>query len=67
MSKMNFNPIRSTKNFISDSRHVMSVSYKPDMDTFRRTLKIVLIGIMLLGILGFIVYLIINNIILATP
>ena len=45
----------------------MSVSYKPDMETFNRTLKVVLVGVILLGILGFIIYLIINNIILATP
>lgn len=55
------------RDFYSDAKHVMSVSYKPDMDTFKRTLKIVLIGIILLGILGFVIYLIINNIILASP
>lgn len=60
-------PIKSIKEFISDSKHVASVSYKPDTDTFKRTLKIVLIGILILGILGFAVYFIINNIILAPP
>ena len=61
---MNLNPIQAIKNFYADSKHVMSVSYKPDMDTFKRTLKVVLLGIILLGILGFVIYLIINNIIL---
>ncbi len=61
---MNFNPMQAIKNFYADSKHVMSVSYKPDMDTFKRTLKVVLLGIILLGILGFVIYLIINNIIL---
>ncbi len=64
---MKFDPIGSIKTFVSDSKHVMSVSYKPDMETFKRTLKVVLVGTILLGILGFIIYLIINNIILATP
>ena len=61
------NVVGKLKDFYSDAKHVMSVSYKPDMDTFKRTLKIVLIGIILLGILGFVIYLIINNIILASP
>ncbi len=61
------NIVGKLKSFYSDSKHVMSVSYKPDLDTFKRTLKIVLIGIILLGILGFVIYLIINNIILASP
>ncbi len=55
------------RSFYADARHVMSVSYRPDIDTFKRTLKIVLIGIMLLGILGFIISFIVNNIVLATP
>ena len=61
------NVVGKLKDFYSDAKHVMSVSYKPDLDTFKRTLKIVLIGIILLGILGFVIYLIINNIILASP
>ncbi len=61
------NVVGKLKDFYSDAKHVMSVSYKPDMDTFKRTLKVVLVGIILLGILGFVIYLIINNIILASP
>jgi protein translocase SEC61 complex gamma subunit len=61
---MKLDPVGSVRTFISDSKHVMSVSYKPDMSTFKRTLKVVLVGILLLGILGFIIYLIINNIVL---
>ena len=61
------NVVGKLKDFYSDAKHVMSVSYKPDMDTFKRTLKVVLVGIILLGVLGFAIYLIINNIILASP
>ena len=64
---MNLNIVSRLRTFYSNSKHVMSVSYKPDMDTFKRTLKVVLVGIILLGILGFVIYLIINNIILASP
>ena len=56
------NPLKTIRDFINDSRHIMSVSYKPDIDTFRRTLKIVLLGILVLGILGLIISQIINYI-----
>ncbi len=58
--KMNLNPIRSVKAFFADSRHVLSVSYKPDANTFKRTIKIVLIGTLILGFMGFIFSLIIG-------
>lgn len=60
-------PIKSVREFISDAKHVASVSYKPDTATFKRTLKVVLIGIIILGILGFAISFIINDIILAAP
>ncbi len=46
---------RILKSFYSDSKHVLSVSYKPDLATFKRTLKIVLLGTVILGLLGFII------------
>ena len=52
-----FKPFR---NFYSDSKHVLGVSYKPDADTFKRTLKVVLLGILILGVLGFVISVIIN-------
>lgn len=52
---MNLNPIPRIKSFYADAKHVMGVSYKPDMDTFMRTLKIVLIGVLILGVMGFII------------
>ncbi|MCL4552017.1 MAG: protein translocase SEC61 complex subunit gamma [Candidatus Marsarchaeota archaeon] len=53
---MQLNPIKSLRGFWADARHVLSVSYRPDMDTFKRTLKIVLLGVMILGVLGFIIF-----------
>ncbi len=52
---MNFNPIKSLADFYADAKHVLSVSYRPDRETFMRTLKIVIIGILILGIMGFVV------------
>ena len=57
---MEINIKRMLKSFYSDSKHVLSVSYKPDMPTFKRTLKVVLLGTLVLGVLGFIITEIIN-------
>ena len=57
---MNLNPLPKLKSFYYDAKHVSSVSYRPDLDTFKRTLKIVLIGIIILGILGFVISTLIN-------
>lgn len=57
---MNLNIVSRLKTFYSNSKHVMSVSYKPDMDTFRKTMKVVLLGTLLLGAIGFIISLIVG-------
>ncbi len=54
--------VGSLRRFYSDSRHVMSVSYRPDVDTFVRTLKIVLLGALALGVIGFVIAIIIGAI-----
>jgi protein translocase SEC61 complex gamma subunit len=56
---MELNPIKKLTAFYDDSKHVMSVSQRPDITAFERTLKIVLIGVLTLGILGFIISLVI--------
>lgn len=53
---MAFNPIKSLREFYADAKHVLSVSYRPDRDTFMRTVKIVVVGILILGVLGFIIF-----------
>ncbi len=52
--------IKRIKNFIADSKRVLSISYKPDRASFTRTFKIVLIATLVVGILGFIVVTIIG-------
>ena len=54
--------VGSLRRFYSDSRHVMSVSYRPDVDTFVRTLKIVLLGALALGVIGLVIAIIIGAI-----
>ncbi len=57
---MNFNIIAMFKDFYTNSRHVLGISYKPTTEAFRKTLKIVLLGTIAIGILGFIIALIIG-------
>ncbi len=57
---MNLNPVKRVKEFYADAKHVLSVSYRPDAATFKRTIKIVVIGTLILGFMGFIFSLIIN-------
>ncbi|MEM0086989.1 MAG: protein translocase SEC61 complex subunit gamma [Candidatus Micrarchaeaceae archaeon] len=56
----NFNISQKLKQFYEDSKHVISVSYKPDMSTFRRTLKIVLFGTLLVGVLAYVIYIVMS-------
>ncbi len=48
------------KKFINDSRHVLSISYKPKEQEFRKSIRIILIGIAIIGILGFIISIVIS-------
>lgn len=57
---MELNPVKAWNKFYDDSRHVLSISYKPNMELFRKTLKIVLFGTLIIGILGFIISLLIG-------
>lgn len=52
---MNLNVPKMLKDFLSDSKRVLDISYKPDMETFKRTLKIVLVGTIILGAIGFLI------------
>ncbi|MGC8629257.1 MAG: protein translocase SEC61 complex subunit gamma [Candidatus Micrarchaeia archaeon] len=60
---MNLNPISATKRFYEEAKHILNVSYKPTHEEFMRTLKIVLFGTLLLGIMGFVIALILQFIV----
>lgn len=51
------------KKFIDDSKHVISISYKPTRAEFDRAAKLILIGILIIGTLGFIIAIAISLII----
>jgi protein translocase SEC61 complex gamma subunit len=55
--------IGSIKKFIANSRHVMSISYKPSAAEFEKSAKLIIFGILLIGFVGFIIALIISLII----
>ncbi|MEM0149921.1 MAG: protein translocase SEC61 complex subunit gamma [Candidatus Micrarchaeaceae archaeon] len=46
--------------FIDNSKHVLSVSYKPTTAEFDRSAKLIIIGILLLGFLGLVIAVIIS-------
>ncbi len=48
------------KNFIQNSRHIISISYKPNRAEFNRSAKIIILGILIVGSLGFFIALIIS-------
>jgi len=47
--------VKSIKEFYLNSKRVINVSYKPTNDVFKRTLKIVVIGILIIGAMGYII------------
>ena len=67
MILMDLNIFARLARFYNESKHVLSVSYKPTMDVFKRTLKIVVLGILLMGVMGFIIWFIVNCAVSSCP
>lgn len=57
---MDLNPITALTKFREGAVHVLSVSYKPNMSQFQKTLKIVLVGTLIVGVLGYLISIIIK-------
>lgn len=55
--------IASIKKFNDNAKHVMSISYKPNRPEFERAGKLIIFGIVLVGVLGFIIAIAISLII----
>ena len=53
----------SFKKFRNNSRHVLSISYKPTSDEFSKAAKLIIFGILLIGVVGFIIAIVISLII----
>jgi protein transport protein SEC61 subunit gamma-like protein len=47
------------REFIDNSRRILNISYKPSNEEFRKTAKVILLGIILIGAVGFIIGLIV--------
>ncbi len=44
------------KNFIKQCKRVLLVASKPDKDVFRASLKVTAIGMIIIGLVGFIIF-----------
>ncbi len=52
--------ISNLQSFITNARHILYVSYKPGTDRFKRTAKIIILGIAVIGLAGFVIAIIIS-------
>lgn len=57
---MRFNWGSKLRAFMGNAKHVMHISYKPNAQEFNKTARIVILGIILIGIIGFIISLIVS-------
>jgi protein transport protein SEC61 subunit gamma-like protein len=53
--------VESIKNFLEDSKRIFVVSKKPTLDEYKRMAIIVALGILVIGFLGYIIYLIFGS------
>lgn len=60
---MNFNIAKRLKNFLSSSRRIINISYRPKNSEFKKTAKVIIIGILIVGILGLVLGIIISLVI----
>ncbi len=54
---------RRLSSFWENSKHIINISYKPKTDEFKKTAKVIIIGILIVGILGLVLGIIISLII----
>lgn len=60
MINMKFNIISDLKTFFLSSKRIINISYKPSKQEFNKTIKILIIGILLIGLIGFAISIIVN-------
>ncbi len=46
--------------FVQNSRHIISISYKPTRSEFSKSAKIIILGILIVGVMGFVIALVIS-------
>jgi protein transport protein SEC61 subunit gamma and related proteins len=54
--KINLNPIPRLKNFSTQCKRVLMVSSKPDPQDLKLSAKITSVGMVIIGMIGFIIY-----------
>jgi protein translocase SEC61 complex gamma subunit len=54
------NILGALKNFIDNSRHVLNISYRPTNEEFKRSAKMIIITILIIGVAGFIIGIIVS-------
>ncbi len=54
------------KGFLDNSKHVLNVSYRPTREEFNKSAKIIIIGILAMGVLGFVLGVIISLLVTGT-
>ena len=52
--------IANFSSFVNNARHILYVSYKPSNDRFKRTAKIIIFGILIIGLTGFVIAIIVS-------
>ncbi|MEM3841488.1 MAG: protein translocase SEC61 complex subunit gamma [Candidatus Micrarchaeaceae archaeon] len=55
--------IGSMKSLIENSKRVMNVSYRPTEKEFKKSAKIIMLGILIIGMLGLVIAIIISLIV----
>jgi protein translocase SEC61 complex gamma subunit len=49
---MDLNISKKLGQFIDNAKHVLNISYKPTNEEFNRSARIIILGILLIGVLG---------------
>lgn len=48
------------RSFFTNSKHILNISYKPSNEEFNRSARIIVLGIIIIGVLGYLISLIIG-------
>jgi protein translocase SEC61 complex gamma subunit len=46
--------------FFANSKHILNISYKPSNEEFNKSARIILLGILVIGALGFVISILIG-------
>ncbi len=57
---MNLNLKARLTAFLNNSMHILAISYKPDSAEYNRSAKVIILGILIIGVLGFIISIILG-------